>query len=375
MKDNTPKNDPLRKFDKNIRKKFMAQPEEDKANQLKAKTFILYPFELRLNQAKSFEQKETETLHLIEEHLKTYKKCFVATSYGMDSIVLMHMVIRAAKNIGCEIPDMFLNDTLNTFKEEKAYWGKINKLFDIENKFKMFQPPKDKDNRQQTVWTIAKKFGHLPDFRRRQDQRKKGEKGHTPECCNILKKDSMKKFMKSMKEEERYDCHFIGTRAQESRMRAMSVLQRCRTYLITQMFPHPIRAVTPLSFWNKEDIYEYYARYNIPKNPTYKIHNIDRMGCASCPAHLNWEIRLAKDPTEEGFGMLNANLGILAKTDVPRLEKSLEKLIKFLHNKDSGLNEKGRERLHKIISQHRKDENLDNFLNPRKTIEVKGVVN
>ncbi len=73
--------------------------------------------------------------------------------------------------------------------------------------------------------------------------------------------------------------------------------------------------------------------------------------------------------------MLNANLGILAKTDVPRLEKSLGKLIKFLHNKDSGLNEKGRERLHKIISQYRKDENLDNFLNPRKTIEVKGVVN
>lgn len=327
MKDYTPKDDTLRKFDSSIRKKFHQQPQEKKEKSLAAKTFILYPFELKMNQEKTFEQKESETLYLIEEHLKTYKKCFVATSYGMDSIVLMHLVIRCAKKVGCEIPDMFLNDTLNTFKEEKTYWKQINELFEIEDKFKMFKPPKDKQGRQQTVWTIAKRYGHLPSFRATGKRKKEGSKGNTPECCDILKKASMKQYMKGL--EEQYDCHFIGTRAEESRMRAMSVLQRCRTYVIQKMFPHPIRAVTPLSFWTKSDIYEYYSRYNIPKNPAYEAHNMERMGCASCPAHKNWEIRLAKDPTEEGFGMLRQNLLILKDTEPERLKESLKTLVKY----------------------------------------------
>ena len=138
----------------------------------------------------------------------------------------------------------------------------------------------------------------------------------------------MKKMLKSLAEEDRYDCHFIGTRAEESRMRAMSVLQRCRTYMINKMFPYPIRAVTPLSFWLKTDIYEYYSRYNIPKNPAYKAHNIERMGCASCPAHLNWELRLASDPTNEGLGMLKMNLKILKETEPERYEKSIKLLKK-----------------------------------------------
>ena len=348
MKDNTPKNDTLRKFDKDIRDKFNNQSYDKKEKSLKAKTFILYPFELKLNQEKPFEQKELETLNLIEEHLKTYKKCFVATSYGMDSVVLMHLVIRCAKKIGCEIPDMFLNDTLNTFKEEKQYWDKINKLFNIEDKFKMFKPPVDKDGKQQTVWTIAKRYGHLPDFRRRQDQRKKGERGHTPECCDILKKASMKQHMKGL--EDKYDCHFIGTRAQESRMRSMSVLQRCRTYLITRMFPHPIRAVTPLSYWMKTDISEYYERYNLPKNPAYEAHNMERMGCASCPAHLGWEKRLLVDPTEQGFGMLRQNLLILKDTEPERLSNSLTAREKYMIKKND-LTESMKIRAKKLLKE------------------------
>ena len=319
--------DKFKRFDNIARKKFNELPKEKQKKQ-KTKTFILYPFELKYNQDKTFEQKEQESLDMIEEHLKNHKKCYVATSFGMDSVVLMHLTIRAAKNIGCEIPDMFLNDTLNTFKEEKAYWKLLVKEFDIEKQFRLFKPPVDQDGKQQTVWTIAKRYGHLPSFRTMGGGKKEGSRGTTPECCNILKKATMKKMLKSLAEEDRYDCHFIGTRAEESRMRAISVLQRCRTYMINKIFPYPIRAVTPLSFWLKTDIYEYYSRYNIPKNPAYKAHNIERMGCASCPAHLNWELRLANDPTNEGLGMLKMNLKILKETEPERYEKSIKLLKK-----------------------------------------------
>lgn len=325
----------FRIFDPKARDAFHAQPMEKKEKSLKAKSFILYPFELIFNQKKSFEEKEAESLHLIEEHLKHHKKCFVSTSYGMDSIVLMHLVIRASKNVGCEIPNMFLNHTLNTYKEEPEYWKLINEKFGIEKQFRMFKPPLDEKGNHFTVWSIAKKFGYLPNFRTTQKQsgnrkqfKNKGDDGGIPKCCEILKKKSMKNLLKSLPEDERYDCHFVGTRAEESRMRAMAVLQRCRSYVITSRFPYHIRAVTPLSFWVKSDIYEYYARYNIPKNPTYEIHNIDRMGCASCPAHRFWEIRLANDPTSEGQGMLKQNLKILKATQPERYNASIELLKK-----------------------------------------------
>ena len=95
-------NDPLKKFDKEARKKFHEQPMEKKAKSLSAKTFILYPFELYYNQAKSFEEKEQDSLELVENHLKLHKKPYIATSFGSDSMVLMHLVMRACKNIGVE---------------------------------------------------------------------------------------------------------------------------------------------------------------------------------------------------------------------------------------------------------------------------------
>ena len=54
--------DPLKKFDKEARKKFHEQPMEKKTKSLSAKTFILYPFELYYNQGKSFEEKEQDSL-------------------------------------------------------------------------------------------------------------------------------------------------------------------------------------------------------------------------------------------------------------------------------------------------------------------------
>lgn len=457
MIDNTPKNDGLRAFDQKIRGDFNELPREIQDRQRAAPTFILYPFELRENQLKSFVEKDADALDLIYNHLISFKKSFGATSWGMDSVVMVSLILRAwekaiADGHKVEKPMFFLNDTLNTFKEEKQYWKDIVEFFGIEDNVKTFIPPKDENGRQQTVWTIAEKHGHLPSFRSmvgrgkafRKTQGDKTEKiikggGQTPECCNILKKASLKKYLKGLPEEDRFDLHFIGTRAEESRMRQMSVLQRCRTYLITSMFPYPIRAVTPLAYFTKrvykkhqcheeviekeitefvnicicghddhqhldiynpdseeeaqtchdcdckkykqvsskkvktgkfvsetkwvpnkgetapeDDIELYYQKYGIPKNPTYPIHNLTRMGCSSCPAHLNWEARLAVDPTNEGFGMLRQNFKIMKETDPERLIKSIGVIQKVLDGKLQGegkLNESNRPRLEALITE------------------------
>ena len=360
--------DPLKQFDKKAREEFHKQPEEKKAKSLKAKTFILYPFELKYNQDKSFEEKDKDSMELIENHLKIYKKPSIATSFGSDSIVLMHLVMRACKNVGVEYPDMFLNDTLNTFKEEKQYWADMTKLWGIIDKVKLFKPPVDEKGNMFTVWSIAKKVGHLPSFRTI-GGRRGGSKGKTPECCDILKKSTMKKYIKSLPKEERYDLQFVGTRAQESRVRANAVLQRCRTSILKTFVNYHMRAVTPLSFWTMEDTQKYYEVHNIPKNPAYKAHDMERMGCASCPAHKNWEVRLAKDPTNEGYGMLKQNFKILKQTiedgteKTDRLKESIKTLQKYLKSKESKtLSISQRQRIINLIKEFGKEGSIDDFM-------------
>ena len=374
-------NDGFLTIDPKIREKFHSLPDEVKKKSLEAKSFILYPFEVTEQQAKPFEQKDQETIEFIENHLKHFKKPYVATSFGSDSIVLMHLVMRACKNIGVEYPDMFLNDTLNTFKEEKQYWADMIKLWGISDKVKIFKPPTDEKGNMYTVWSIAKKVGHLPSFRglqgradsfkrtNKKDKMKQGSKGATPECCDILKKATMKKWLKSMPKEERYDCQFVGTRAEESSMRRVSLMQRCRTYIHKSFVNYEMRVVTPLGYWTMEDTQKYYEVHNIPKNPAYKAHEMERMGCASCPAHKHWEIRLAKDPTNEGFGMLKQNFKILRQTikdgteNPDRLNESINVLKKYLKKPESKtLSTQQRQKISDLISEFSDEVNIDSFM-------------
>lgn len=306
-------------------------PKERMIPEIKPKTFILFPYELNFKMRESFEIKEAETITLIKLHLQKFKKAYVASSHGKDSIVMVHLIWRCCKELKIPMIEVWLNNTLNIYKEEKPYWDLFNKWLGIEDKFRVFTPPGN-----QTVWSIAKKVGHLPNFRATAQHIKNSFiRTNVPECCNILKKQSIKEFLKGLPMDERYDLHFVGTRAEESRIRSLGVLQRCRSYEIKTRFPYPIRVLTPLSYWRAVDVLEYFHRYNIPKNPTYAVHNIKRMGCASCPAYKGWEINMANDPTAQGFGMLKKNLSILKDTESERFTVSIKVLQKYLKNKKS----------------------------------------
>ena len=411
-------------IDPKIREKLHALPEERKTKSLAAKTFILFPFEMQEQQRKPFAIKLRETIDFVKNHLLHHRRPYIATSFGSDSIVLMKVVMIAVDELrveghDIEYPDMVLNDTLNTFKEEKQYWKDMIDLWNLGDKVIIMKPPKDEKGNMYTVWSIAKKVGHLPQFRQTKFRNKDGtirtkkdiggQGSGVPECCDILKKKTLKSFMNSLAEDKRYDCQFVGTRAEESKMRSMSVLQRCRSYIRKTFVKYEIRNVTPLSYWTQgiwkadqgtfqkkksrmmegicscnhaesehsnncvkcgcsefsrvrrkflgnfktteifvpndnetepeNDIALFYEKYNIPFNPAYEAHNMKRMGCASCPAHINWEVRLATDPTSEGLGMLKQNLKLLkqygeAGTDrIERLDESLNILKKLLDGK------------------------------------------
>ena len=281
---------------------------------------------------------------------------------------MVHLIWRVCKELGIPMIEVWLNNTLNIYKEERPYWDLFNKWLGIEDKFREFKPLKDKEGKIQTVWTIAKKVGHLPNFRATYKKVKGFKHGNTPECCDKLKKESVNAYLKSIPKAERYDCHFVGTRAAESQIRSLGVLQRCRSYVTKFRKPYHIRTVTPLSFWKKADIYEYFARYNIPVNRTYQIHNITRMGCASCPAYKGWEIDMINDPTAERFGMLKQNLKILRETEPDRFKDSITILKKYLKDKKSlsKLSEANRVRLIKLLHEFDGSLTLHDFVVPAK---------
>lgn len=339
-------------------------PKKRQIPEHKPKTFVLFPFELHEKMRGTFEEKEEESLRLIKNHLQHFKKCYVVSSEGKDSNVMVHLIWRVCKELKIEMIEVWLNHTLNVYKEEKDYWDKFNKWLGIEDKFKVFYPPKDKDGKQQTVWTIIHKVKHLPNFRSTARKVKRNYKStNIPECCDILKKQSIKNYLKGLPKDQRFDCVFVGTRAQESQMRSLGVLQRCRSYFVKYRTAYPIQTVTPLSFWQAVDVLEYFHRYKLPVNPTYAIHNIERMGCASCPAHKYWEIRLASDPTAEGFGMLKQNLKGLQQYEPERLQASLETLQNFVKSKVSTeiLTEKNRVRLIQLIKEFTHMPTMENF--------------
>jgi len=307
----------------------------------KPKTFILFAKELVLKQHEPFEVKERESMHLIRLHLQKFKKPYVATSRGKDSLVMEHLVIRVCKELGIPKPEFWLNNTLNIYPEETAYWIKMNKFLGIEDKFKVFTPPKLPNGKQATVWSIADMVGHLPNFRRTARQKLSYKKTNVPECCDILKHKSINSYLKEKAFQEKFDLNFVGTRASESQMRSLGVLQRCRSYVKHFRIPYPIQILTPLSFWTSifdyqalakgyhDDIWHYFEKYDIPINPAYEAHNIVRMGCASCPAYKGWEIDQARDPTEHRMGQLRQNLIILKKTEPERFEEAIQNLFNY----------------------------------------------
>jgi hypothetical protein len=94
-------NDGFVSIDPEIRERFNQLPEEKQKTQ-RAPTFTVFPFEVKEQQLKPFEVKDEETLEFVINHLKAFKKPYVATSFGSDSMVLMHIVMRACKKLNIE---------------------------------------------------------------------------------------------------------------------------------------------------------------------------------------------------------------------------------------------------------------------------------
>lgn len=88
------------------------------------------------------------------------------------------------------------------------------------------------------------------------------------DCCDVLKKRPMHRY-----ERETGRKAFVGTRTDESQLRATSWFEYGD---VTE------RNCTPLSIWTEEDVWRYIRTRDLAYCPIYDVPGIERTGCVFC---------------------------------------------------------------------------------------------
>lgn len=209
------------------------------------------------------------TVEIIKKALENNKKPVIASSFGKDSVVLLHLV----HQIDNTIPVAFNNTGVN-FTETIEYMNKLKKDWNL--KIYELKPKK-------TFWEVVKEHGYPKQSR----SSKTGDK-REPKCCKILKIEPLHRFIKGYKP----DIIFVGLLGDEGRQRRWVYI-----YKGGALYEHKSERVNkciPLIWWTTKDIWHYHDIEKIPRNPVYEKYEIERTGCIPCTGHIGWKKQLAR---------------------------------------------------------------------------------
>jgi len=211
----------------------------------------------------SFEEKLKLTLKTIKRALK-YDRPVIASSFGKDSVVLIHMV----HTINNKVPLVFNNTGVN-FRETIKYMKELEELWHL--KIYELKP-------ETNFWKIVEKYGYP-----KQSRNSKTGDSREPKCCKLLKYDPMKKFMKEYKP----GVVFVGLCGDEGRQRRIAYLTKGDA--VYYHVGDNVMKCIPIIWWTRKDVWKYHDINNIPRNPVYTKYNIERTGCICCTGFIGWE--------------------------------------------------------------------------------------
>lgn len=239
----------------------------------------------------SFEDKIKFSLRQIKKALEGSTNPVISSSFGKDSMVLIHLVHRIDRGV-----KIAFNITGQQFPETIRFYQMISEEWGLDV-FEIIPPI--------TFNEIVKKHGWPKESR----NSKTGDK-RNPACCKLLKEKPMKEFIKN----EKIDLNFVGLIGDEGRQRRLCYLSKgTPTYFMKEW---KVTKCIPLIWWTEADIWHYHDQYNIPRNPVYEKYGIKRTGCMRCTGHKGWRESIQKvsfplyqkvtreigEPTIEDFG-------------------------------------------------------------------------
>jgi 3'-phosphoadenosine 5'-phosphosulfate sulfotransferase (PAPS reductase)/FAD synthetase len=225
--------------------------------------------------AASLEEKEQRALALIygaitkiTEECGDAAKIVVSCSFGIDSIVTLHLVRRVAEILGVKI-DVVWNNTLNEYPQTRKYAQELTQMW----RLNLIEARPDT-----TIRKIYDKHG-VDSLLKRKGDRSDGQPV-VEKCCGELKHKPMQRAIR------KYGWHlmFNGVRAGESRQRWMSARRDSDFYYSKSTWG--LWACRPILWWTsesdsfnygnnrQEDVWEYVRKYDIPYNPIYDLNAV-----------------------------------------------------------------------------------------------------
>ena len=226
---------------------------------------------------------------------------YISYSGGKDSTVLSHITRQIYPNIlhifadtTCEFPETLhhiewekTNNNANiitvkpidgkgvlwSFKRVVDYYGYPVFSKRIANAIRTYRHARTSRTKQNSVEYIQRNFPKYDKYK---------ELNISDKCCEILKKNPIKKKAKALG----MKCVILGILADESRQREKDWLNYgCNVFYIKSE-----NQCRPLAFWTEKDILEYIKIYNVKISKLYDM-GYTRNGCMYCAfgAHLEKE--------------------------------------------------------------------------------------
>ena len=215
-----------------------------------------------------------------EFHIGTKGKTYVGFSGGKDSTVLLHLV----RSIYPDTPAVFF-DTGLEFPEIRDHVKTVDNVTWIRPEKTFKQTIEDYGypciGKVCAHWINLAQNGAPSGIRQMNADTKYGFQKFnymvdapfrvSEKCCDVMKKRPAHKYHK-----ETGRCPYIGTRADESDIRADKFNE-----IGDNDFSKDIPSSAPLSIWTEDDIWNYIRRFDLPYSKAYDL-GYKRTGCMFC---------------------------------------------------------------------------------------------
>lgn len=191
------------------------------------------------------DEKVKESLDFIRKYVDEYENIAVVSSWGKDSIVLLHLVLQVKP----DIPVIFVD---TTFKPDATYElrDRLIKEWNL-NLIEVRSKIIDDKNLFSELILKPKLWETNPDL-----------------CCQYLKVEPARKIVQKLG----LKAWFSGLRGTENEARSM----------FGEIFKQgEFMRLHPLYNWTEADVWRYMACYNLPAHPLYK-EGYRSIGCEQC---------------------------------------------------------------------------------------------
>lgn len=194
---------------------------------------------------------EKQALYLLKKTLRYSKDTTISCSFGVDSVLALHLLRRVTKK---DFKVIF-NNSLIEYKETYELKAELEKEWDlniIETK------------PIESYWSLLEKQGF--NFDRKGDRREKNgsKKSNSETCCAQIKHEPFYNLIA----QNNFNVNISGLRADESRARMQSSLRDSVVYYAKTW---SMIRINPITFFTNSLVWDYIRKYNVKYSKVYDM--------------------------------------------------------------------------------------------------------